>query len=102
MTLARTAVAGLVAMLAVVMSIGHSPSRALAAGAPAVDHVFVIAMENHSFSEIVGSPSAPYTNGLLASGALATNYHAVAHPSLPNYLALTGASTFGIGTDCTT
>ena len=25
----------------------------------------------------------------------------VAHPSLPNYLALTGGSTFGITSDCT-
>jgi len=59
-------------------------------------------MENHSNSEIIGSLSAPYINSLASSGALATNYDAVAHPSLPNYLALTGATTFGITSDCTT
>ena len=69
---------------------------------PALDHVFVIVMENHAYGQIIGSPYAPYINGLLASGSLLTNYYAVAHPSLPNYLALTGGSTYGIGTDCTT
>ena len=73
-----------------------------AAGAPGFDHVFLIVMENHSYSEVIGSPSAPYINGLLARGALATDYYAVAHPSLPNYLALAGGSTYGIGSDCTT
>ena len=68
---------------------------------PAFDHVFVIVMENHAYSQIMGSPSAPYINSLASSGALATNYHAVTHPSLPNYLALTAGSTFGITTDCT-
>ena len=69
---------------------------------PAFDHVFVIVMENHAYSEIIGSSAAPYTNSLLASGALATNYHGVTHPSLPNYLALAGGSTYGITSDCTT
>jgi len=69
---------------------------------PPLAHVFVIVLENHGYSQIVGSSSAPYINGLLAKGGLATNYFAATHPSLPNYLALTGASTFGITTDCTT
>lgn len=47
------------------------------------------------------NPAAPFLNQLAARGALATNYHAVTHPSLPNYLALLGGSTFGIGDDCT-
>ncbi|HMC69684.1 MAG TPA: alkaline phosphatase family protein, partial [Mycobacteriales bacterium] len=34
--------------------------------------------------------------------AVATNYAAVTHPSLPNYLALAAGSTFGITSDCTT
>ena len=69
---------------------------------PAMDHVFVVVMENHAYSSIIGSSSAPYINSLVASGGLATNYYAVAHPSLPNYLALVGGSTFGITSDCTT
>lgn len=65
-----------------------------------VDHVFVVIYENHAGDQIVGSSSAPYMNQLIGQGALATNYHAVAHPSLPNYLALVGGSTFGITSDC--
>lgn len=76
--------------------------QAAGTGVPALSHVFVIVMENHSYNEIVGSPSAPYVNSLLASGGLATNYYAVTHPSLPNYLALAAGTTFGITSDCTT
>ncbi|TMD10949.1 MAG: hypothetical protein E6I96_16725, partial [Chloroflexi bacterium] len=69
---------------------------------PTFDHIFTIVMENHAYSEIIGSSSAPYINGLASKYGLATNYAAVAHPSLPNYLALSGGSTFGITSDCTT
>jgi acid phosphatase len=68
---------------------------------PAFDHIFVIVMENHSASQIIGSADAPFINELAASHGLAVNYTAVSHPSLPNYLALTGGSTFGLLTDCT-
>jgi hypothetical protein len=63
--------------------------------------VVVILMENHEYSSIVGSASAPYINGtLIPSGRLFTNYYAVSHPSLPNYLALTVGDTCGKdGTD---
>jgi len=53
-------------------------------------HVVWIWMENHSFSDIIGNTSqAPYINSLAASCGLATNYHNITHPSLPNYLAAT-------------
>jgi len=68
---------------------------------PAFDHIFVVVMENHSFSQIIGSPEAPYISKLAATYGLAASYTAVAHPSLPNYLALTGGDTFGVTTDCT-
>ena len=48
--------------------------------------IFTIVLENHDYSEIVGSSNAPYINSLIAQGALATNYKDTAHPSLPNYL----------------
>jgi phosphatidylinositol-3-phosphatase len=75
---------------------------AQAGSVPSFDHVFTIVMENKSYSSIIGNSAAPYINSLLGSGGLATNYFAVSHPSLPNYLALTGGSTFGITPDCTT
>lgn len=68
---------------------------------PAFDHIFVIIMENHSASQIIGSADAPFISELAASYGLAANYTAISHPSLPNYLALTGGSTFGLSTDCT-
>jgi len=68
---------------------------------PAYDHVFVIVMENQAYTSIIGNPAAPYVNNLLPSGGLAANYYGVTHPSLPNYLAMVGGSTFGITSDCT-
>jgi hypothetical protein len=66
---------------------------------PNFDHIFVIIMENHRFDAL---NQAPYLTSLASSGALLTQSYAVRHPSLPNYLALTGGSTFGVTTDCTT
>ena len=75
---------------------------AVAAGPPQLDHIFTIVMENHNYGTILANTNeAPYTNSLIARYSLAANYAAVAHPSLPNYLALTGGSTYGITTDCT-
>jgi phosphatidylinositol-3-phosphatase len=68
-------------------------------GAPA--HIAVIVMENEEFSDIIGNHDAPFINRLAARSALAGQMYAVSHPSLPNYLALTGGSTFGIDSDCT-
>jgi phospholipase C len=68
---------------------------------PADMHVFLIVDENHGYKQIIGSRDAPYINKLAQTGGLATNYTAIRHPSLPNYLALTGGSTFGIHSDCT-
>ncbi|MCA1825855.1 MAG: hypothetical protein LC689_02805 [Myxococcales bacterium] len=54
-----------------------------------INHVFIIVMENHDWSQIKGSSSAPYINQtLLAQGAHAEKYMNVPglHPSLPNYI----------------
>jgi hypothetical protein len=76
-----------------------SPVARLADGSPG--HIAVIVMENEEYGSIIGSRSAPYINGLATRYALAKGMYAVSHPSLPNYLALTGGSTFGISSDCT-
>jgi acid phosphatase len=58
-------------------------------------------MENTSNSSIIGNAAqAPYINSLAVQNSYSSNHFAVTHPSLPNYLALTGASTFGITSDC--
>jgi hypothetical protein len=61
----------------------------------------VIVMENKEYGSIIGSSDAPYLNELARKNVLLTKAYAVSHPSLPNYLALTGGSTFGISSDCT-
>ena len=62
-------------------------------------HVIWIWMENHSYSQIIGSSAAPYINSLAQGCGLATNYTAVTHPSLPNYIAATSGNTWGITDD---
>lgn len=65
------------------------------------DHIFVLMLENHNYSAIIGSPAAPYLNKLVRAGGLATNYHAIAHPSLINYLATISGRTYtGINDNC--
>jgi len=54
-----------------------------------MSHVFVVVEENHSFNSVIGSPAMPFLNGLVPQGALAAQYFANAHPSLPNYFMLT-------------
>jgi phospholipase C len=53
-------------------------------------------MENHSYGDIIGNRSqAPYINTLASECGLATNYHSISHPSLPNYLAATSGLSRG-------
>jgi acid phosphatase len=81
--------------------IAAAPRAAANALVPAFDHIFVVIMENTSASSIIGNTSqAPYINSLAKQYAYSSNYFAITHPSLPNYLTLTGASSFGITSDC--
>src|SRR5690242_17386053 len=68
---------------------------------PAFKHIFVIVMENKDYERVIGNAEAPYMSALARQGGVATNYYGIRHPSLPNYLALTGGGTFGITSDCT-
>ena len=66
-----------------------------------VSHIAVIVMENAEYSDVLNSGSAPYISSLAKQYALASESFGITHPSLPNYLALTGGSTAGITSDCT-
>src|ERR1035438_2939968 len=68
-------------------------------GIPHLDHVFLIMMENHGYHEILHNPNAKFVNSYAKSANLATNYFAVAHPSLTNYLEVVGGSNFGVLSD---
>jgi len=63
-------------------------------GVPALDHVFVIMMENHAYAQVAGNPQAPFINAMMAKANVAKNYFAIAHPSSTNYLEVVGGSNF--------
>src|SRR5262245_2215112 len=75
-----------------------------AAQRPAVRHVFTIVLENKSFAETFGPNSpAPYlATELTARGELLTNYYAIGHNSLANYIALVSGQAPSVATqsDC--
>ena len=70
-------------------------------GIPHMDHVFVILMENHGYYQVLNNLNEPYLNSLIANkkANFATNYFAIGHPSLTNYLEIVGGSNFGIRSD---
>lgn len=81
---------------------GHPVCRA-PSGVPLFSHVFVIMEENTSLSTLlaaINANAAPNFASLLKTYASGTQYHGVAHPSLPNYVALTSGGTQGLACDC--
>ena len=68
---------------------------------PDFTHVLVVVFENHEESAIASDPAATTFRALGRRYARIASYDAVAHPSLPNYLALVSGSTQGITSDCT-
>ena len=89
-----------VALLAAALcGAGFAQTGAVPKGVPSLDHVFVIMMENHGYSQIINNPNAPFINSYARSANLATNYFAIGHPSLTNYLEAVGASNFGVQSD---
>jgi hypothetical protein len=89
-----------VVALLVVLLMDALPGDCAAAHVPPFTKVAVLFLENRGYDQIIGSPQAPYLNRLAERGALATDYYALAHPSLPNYLGVTTGSTQGVTSDC--
>jgi acid phosphatase len=56
---------------------------------PQAARVFLIVMENESYSAMVGSTDMPYLNSLIPQGGIADNFFANTHPSIGNYFMLT-------------
>jgi phospholipase C len=63
------------------------------------DHVYVIILENHGFDDALFNGPSPFLRGLAETQGLATHYFGVAHPSLPNYLAMVGGDDFAVRDD---
>jgi acid phosphatase len=90
------------AAVAVAAPARTSQAKVVAAAATAVprpDHVVVVMFENHDYSQINGSSSAPTFNSIAAQGAKFTKSFGVTHPSQPNYLALFSGTTHGVTND---
>jgi hypothetical protein len=97
--LKKAAVLGLFA--SALATAGFAQEGPVPHGVRHLDHVFVIMMENHGYEQVFDNPHEPYLNSLIANKKvnLATNYFAVGHPSLTNYLEIVGGSNFGIRSD---
>ena len=106
----------LIANIAATLLLGGS--LAAVASGDTIQTVFVIAMENHNWTQpasqtspgqIFGNPAAPYINSLVTPGnpnaaqvSYASNYLNTAtgvHPSEPNYIWAEAASNFGNAND---
>jgi phospholipase C len=84
-------------LLALTLGVMVSVSGCVGMGSPAPPrHVFVIVMENKAPEEAL---AGSFTASLAAKYGEAANYHAVSHPSVPNYLAMTSGSTWGVTDD---
>jgi len=67
---------------------------------PNFDHILIVMFENKEFGSVIGNPLMPNYNKLAREYTLLTQYYAVTHPSLPNYIAFIGGDTFGITSNC--
>jgi phosphatidylinositol-3-phosphatase len=68
-------------------------------GIPQFQHIVVVIFENHAYSQVIGTSSAPYLTQLSNQGANFTQAFAETHPSQPNYLDLFSGSNQGITDD---
>ncbi len=88
-------------LLSLAMPLGTAPAYASSELlTTSIRHVFVIVMENHAYSQVWNTSSTPYITQLGKTYSRATAYHAITHPSLPNYLDIYAGSKYGITTDC--
>ncbi|SFS00658.1 Phosphoesterase family protein [Dyella sp. OK004] len=66
-----------------------------ASNVPAYDHVFIVMMENTTYSQVIGDTTdAPFINSLAQRGTLLMNSSGTYHPSDENYLAIAGGDNF--------
>ena len=76
---------------------GDAGDVSRAAPDPTVSKVLVFVVENHSADQI--RTGLPWVARLGDTYGHTTDYHGIRHPSLPNYLAIAGGSTFGVTDD---
>ncbi len=67
---------------------------------PNFAHIIILVFENREFGFVIGNNQMPNYNCWAGEYTLLTQYYAITHPSLPNYIALLGGDTFGIDRTC--
>jgi phosphatidylinositol-3-phosphatase len=77
-----------------------TPTVSLVGPIPNFDHIVLILLENEYYQDAIGNAQMPHLNALAQQNVLLSNYSAVGHPSLPNYLALVSGSTQNVSDDC--
>jgi len=80
--------AGLLGLLAAALTLAPRPTGA-SASLPPIRHIWIVVMENEGIASTFDVASS-YLGSLTHRGALVDKYYAVAHQSLPNYIALIG------------
>jgi len=89
------------ALLLVSSLLAAGPRASAQDDTPRPAHVVLVVFENKAERQVIGSRVAPTFTALARRYVRLTNYHAVTHPSLPNYLALVSGQTHGVRRDCT-
>jgi hypothetical protein len=90
-------------LFATTVCLGAPGAAPAAARTGTITKLLIIAEENHSYREVIGSRRAPYINRLAQRYGLATDYHAgtpTSAQSIPSYFLMTAGSTFGAVRDC--
>jgi phosphatidylinositol-3-phosphatase len=95
---AATLLLAAVTALTASATVRATPAQA-ATSVPRFDHIVLAMFENHAYSQINGSSSAPEFNALASQGAKFTKAFAITHPSQPNYIAIFSGSTQGVTSD---
>jgi len=96
---AMAAVVGGTTMGAQAFAGTRATSTSTAGHSARLDRIFVIMLENHSQSSVIGNKNAPFINQLAKNNVMADHYYGVTHPSMPNYIASIAGDTFGIQDD---
>jgi hypothetical protein len=88
----------MVTLLGAALTLGGPPmatrARAATGGTPGrlFDRIFIIVLENTNYGAAL---QQPFLRRLTTLGALFTDFHAITHPSYPNYLAMVAGSPLG-------
>jgi phosphatidylinositol-3-phosphatase len=96
---AAVAIAGSTVLLGA--GLGLSADASSPPAVPRLNHVFVIMMENTSYSDLLSptNDNTRFIQSLTNTYGLATNYYGVTHPSMPNYVAAVSGSNWGSNSD---